>query len=124
MPRALKTLSAMALLAALGHTPAFAQSATPKVLKKVPLEFPAEAVRKGVDRGVRALPRGLGRRGALKARLTIDGSGAVTDASIIETTPSKAKMLNEPVLEVLNKWRFEGNGKPTTFDMQVVLTAD
>ena len=112
MPRALKTLSAMALLAALGHTPAFAQSATPKVLKKVPLEFPAEAVRKGVDRGV------------LKARLTIDGSGAVTDASIIETTPSKAKMLNEPVLEVLNKWRFEGNGKPTTFDMQVVLTAD
>lgn len=112
MLRTPNSLYALALLAALVHAPTFAQSTTPKVLKKVPLEFPAEAVRKGVDRGV------------LKARLTIDASGAVTDASIIETTPSKAKLLNEPVLEVLNKWRFEGNGKPTTFDMQVVLTAD
>lgn len=107
----LRSLTALALLAALAAPAAHAQTA-PKVVKKVPLEFPAEAVRKGVDRGV------------LKARLTIDGSGAVTEASIVETTPSKAKVLNEPVLEVLNKWKFEGNGKPTTFDLQVVLTAD
>ncbi len=107
----LRSLTALALLAALAAPTAQAQTA-PKVVKKVPLEFPAEAVRKGVDRGV------------LKARLTIDGSGAVTESTIVETTPSKAKVLNEPVLEVLNKWKFEGNGKPTTFDLQVVLTAD
>ncbi|MFY9514235.1 MAG: TonB family protein [Rubrivivax sp.] len=105
-------LALVLALSTVAATPALAQSTAPKVLKKVPLEFPPEAVRRGVDRGV------------LKARLTIDGAGAVTDASIVETTPSKAKILNDSVLEVLNKWKFEGSGKPATFDMQLVLQAD
>lgn len=104
----------LALLLSLAAAPTavLAQSAAPKVVKKVPLEFPADAVRRGVDRGV------------LKARLTIDGGGSVTEASIVETTPVKAKILNESVLEVLNKWKFEASGKPATFDMQLVLQAD
>lgn len=105
-------LLALALAAGLATPGAFAQSATPKVVKKIPVEFPADAVRKGVDRGV------------FKARVTIDGEGNVTESSIVEATPAKARMLTASVLESLGKWRFEGAGKPATFEMQVVLTAD
>lgn len=107
-----RTLTLLALAAGLAAPAAFAQSTTPKVVKKIPVEFPADAVRKGVDRGV------------FKARLTIDGEGNVTESSIVEATPAKAKLLNASVLESLGKWRFEGAGKPATFEMQVVLTAD
>ncbi|HET7866329.1 MAG TPA: TonB family protein [Burkholderiaceae bacterium] len=107
-----RTLILLALAAGLTLPGAFAQSTTPKVVKKIPVEFPPDAVRKGVDRGV------------FKARLTIDGEGNVTDSSIVEATPAKAKMLNASVLESLGKWRFESAGKPATFEMQVVLTAD
>jgi hypothetical protein len=38
--------------------------------------------------------------------------------------PNKAKVLNESVIATLNNWRFEGVGKSTTFEMQVVMTAE
>jgi TonB family protein len=91
---------------------ALAQSATPKILKKVPPDFPEGAVRRGVDRGV------------LKAKLTVDGGGAVTGVDIVEVSPPKAKILNEAVIEALNKWRFEGSGKQAQFELQIVLTAE
>lgn len=91
---------------------ASAQSATPKILKKVPPDFPDTAVRRGVDRGV------------LKAKLTIDGAGAVTGVDIVDVSPAKAKILNEAVIEALNKWRFEGSGKQAQFELQIVLTAE
>jgi periplasmic protein TonB len=101
-----------ALLMALCSTNAFAQSTNPKITKKVPMEFPAEATRKGVDKGV------------LKARVTIDGAGVPTEVSIVDVQPNKAKVLNESVIATLNNWRFEGAGKSTTFEMQVVMTAE
>ena len=101
-------LLALTLLAA----PAWAQTAAPKVVKKVPMDFPDEAIRKGVDKGV------------LKARLTVDGAGAVTDVAIIEASPAKARVLTTAVVEALNRWRFEGSGKSATFEMQVVMSAD
>lgn len=88
---------------------ALAQGA-PKVVKKVPPEFPDSAVRRGVDKGV------------LKARLSVDGAGAVTAVDIVDVSPAKAKILNESVIEALNKWRFEGSGKPAQFELQIVLT--
>ena len=100
-------LLALTLLAA----PAWSQTA-PKVVKKVPMDFPDEAIRKGVDKGV------------LKARLTVDGAGAVTDVAIIEASPAKARVLTTAVVEALNRWRFEGSGKSATFEMQVVMSAD
>jgi periplasmic protein TonB len=103
---------AAALLMALWSTNAFAQSTSPKVTKKVPMEFPAEATRKGVDKGV------------LKARVTIDGAGVPTEVAIVDVQPNKAKVLNESVIASLNLWRFEAVGKVTTFEMQVVLTAE
>lgn len=106
-------LAALAVAAALAlpAAPAFADQA-PKILKKVPPEFPAEATRKGVDKGV------------LKARVTVDGAGTVTEVAIVETQPSAARVLNGSVVSALNQWRFEGSGKPSTFELQIVLTAD
>lgn len=107
-----RILMLLALTAGLAAPAAFAQSTTPKVLKKIPVEFPAEAVRKGVDRGV------------FKARLTIDGDGNVTETQIVETNPAKARVMVATVVESLGKWRFEGSGKPITFEIQLVLEAD
>jgi len=107
-PLAATVLAAALLLPAL---PALADQA-PKILKKVPPEFPMAATRKGVDKGV------------LKVRVTVDGAGAVTEATVIETQPNAARVLNESVVTALNQWRFEGSGKPSTFELQVVLTAD
>lgn len=102
---------AVATMTLLPAAPAHADPA-PKILKKVPPEFPAEATRKGVEKGV------------LKARLTVDGSGTVTEVAIVETQPTSARILNASVVSALNQWRFEGSGKPSTFELQVVLTAD
>jgi periplasmic protein TonB len=107
------TLAATFVLGlALASGTALAQGTNPKVVKKVPMEFPGEAARKGVDRGV------------LKARVTIDGAGVPTEVAIIDTQPAKARVLNESVVAALNGWRFESLGKSSTFEMQVVMTAE
>ncbi len=100
---------ALSLLAAAGSALA---NVIPKILKKVPVDFPAEAVRRGVDKGV------------LKAQLTVDGTGAVTEVAITDTQPAKAKVLNRSVSEALMGWKFEGSGKPASFELQIVMTAD
>jgi periplasmic protein TonB len=102
---------AAAVLLGLSSASALAQ-ATPKIVKKVPPEFPAEAVRKGVDRGV------------LKAKVTIDEKGVPTDVAIVDTQPPKARILNDTVSESLKSWRFEGQGKSTSFELQVVFAAE
>ncbi len=104
-------LCAAAALFALA-APALAQATTPKVVKKVPLDFPSEALRRGVDRGV------------LKTRVTIDASGKPTEVAVIETQPGKARILNDTVVEALQQWRWEGQGKPASFDLQIVFTAE
>lgn len=86
--------------------------ASPKVVKKVPPEFPAEAIRKGVDRGV------------LKAKLTIDEKGVPTEVAVVEAQPPKARILSDTLVESLKNWRFEGQGKPTSFELQIVFAAE
>ncbi|HXD07952.1 MAG TPA: energy transducer TonB [Burkholderiaceae bacterium] len=104
-------LAALALCAALGAVApaASADTASPKVVKKVPPDFPGEAVRKGITDGV------------LKARLSIDGQGAVTEVAIVEATPAKAKVFTEAATQALNQWRFEPSGKPQTFELKLVF---
>jgi periplasmic protein TonB len=111
-PFATPFIGLAATLLALSLPSAALAQATPKVLKKVPMDFPGEAVRRGVDKGV------------LKTRITVDGEGAVTAVDVVDVQPGKAKILNESVIAAVGKWRFEGSGKPNTFEMQVVLTAD
>jgi len=100
-----------ALLLALAPLAAQADGA-PKVLKKVPPEFPGEAVRKGITDGV------------LKAKLSIDGQGAVTEVEIVEASPPKARVFTAAATEALNKWRFEATGKPQSFELKLVFQQD
>jgi TonB family protein len=104
--------SALLALALLAGLPGAAWADGPKVLKKVPPEFPAEAARKGVTEGV------------LKVKLTIDGSGAVSDVAVVEASPPKAKIFTEAATEALKQWKFEGNGGQQTTEMKLVFQQD
>lgn len=107
------TRSLQTLFGALALALAFSASADPlKVVKKVPPEFPPEAARKGITDGV------------LKANLSIDAGGAVTDVQIVEATPSKAKIFNDAAVEALKKWKFEAPGKATNYELKLVFQQD
>ena len=86
--------------------------AEPKVIKKVPPEFPGEAVRKNITDGV------------LKAKLLIDGAGSVTDVQIVEAAPSKAKVFNESAVAALSKWKFEASGKNESVEIKLVFSLE
>ncbi len=106
-------VATLALAAALTLAPAAAHAdGAPKIVKKVPPEFPGEAARKGITDGV------------LKAKLTIDGSGSVTEVAIVEATPAKAKIFNEAATSALNQWKFEGTGKPQSFELKLVFSQE
>jgi len=104
-------VATLALAGALAPAHALADGA-PKIVKKVPPEFPAEATRKGVTDGV------------LKAKLSIDGAGAVTEVAILEATPAKAKVFNDAATSALNQWKFEGTGKPQSFELKLVFSQE
>ena len=63
---------------------------SPKIIKKVPPEFPREAARKGVDKGV------------LKAKLTVDGNGVPTAVEIARTIASKSPVSTRMGKHTLN----------------------
>ena len=105
--------SGLVLAAALPVVPNAARAdGAPKVVKKVPPEFPSEATRKGITDGV------------LKAKLSIDGSGAVTEVAIVEATPAKAKIFNDAATSALNQWKFEATGKPQSFELKLVFSQE
>lgn len=99
-------------LAALLLALPLAALAEPKLLKKVPPEFPEEATRRNITDGV------------LKARLAIDGSGAVTGVEIIDATPPKAKVFSAAATAALGKWKFEGSGKGESVEIRLVFAQE
>jgi protein TonB len=84
----------------------------PKILKKVPPEFPVEATRAKVSDGV------------LKAKLSVDGQGSVTDVQIIEAVPAKAKVFSASAIAALTKWKFEPSGKGESFEIKLVFSEE
>jgi TonB family protein len=108
MKRYISTVCAAVLLA----VSLAAMADGPKVLKKVPPDFPPEAARKGITEGV------------LKASLSIDAGGAVTGVNIVEATPSKAKIFSDAATEALKQWKFAGTGKAETFELKLVFQQD
>lgn len=112
MNRSLRTLRpflvSLALALATAHAPSHAQPA-PKVLKKVAPEFPEEAVRKQVTDGV------------LKARVVTDAQGSVTEVSIVDAAPFKARVFTASAIAALKQWRFEPSGKAETFELKIVF---
>lgn len=86
---------------------AFAAEAAPKVVKKVPPEFPAEAVKKGVNSGT------------IKAKLTIEGDGKVSAVDIVEAEPKR--IFDRAVISALMEWRFEGTGEKQSHEVKLVF---
>lgn len=82
-----------------------AQSA-PKVLKKVPPEFPSDVT------NVTA--------GLVKARLNIDAQGKVTEVTVLEATPKRT--FDRAATTALMAWRFEPTGNPQTYDVKLVFS--
>jgi protein TonB len=95
-----------ALLGACLAMPALADG--PKVVKKVPPEFPADAG------GVAA--------GTVRAKLAIDSSGKVTEVTILEATPRR--VFDRAASSALMAWRFESTGQPQSYEVKLVFSED
>ena len=78
---------------------ALASQAAPKIVKKVPPEFPAEATKKGISTGV------------VKAKLSIEADGKVSDVEILEAEPKR--IFDRSVKAALMEWKFEPGEKGT-----------
>ncbi|MFG6468556.1 energy transducer TonB [Roseateles sp. BYS87W] len=85
---------------------ALAAHASPKIIKKVPPEFPAEATKKGISTGV------------VKAKLMIDADGKVSDVEIVEAEPKR--VFDRAVKAALMEWKFEP-GEKTTHEVKLVF---
>jgi periplasmic protein TonB len=108
-------MGAWALSAGLGlalMVAASAAHADPKILKKVPPEFPDAAVSRRISDGV------------LKTHLTIDGGGNVTEVVILEALPPPAKIFNAAATAALKQWKFEGNGQPQVAEIRLVFSME
>lgn len=81
--------------------------AAPKVLKKVPPEFPAAATKKSITSG------------SVKARMNIGPDGKVVDVEILEAVPPR--IFDRAVTDALMEWRFEGNGEKQTHEVKLVF---
>jgi protein TonB len=82
--------------------------AAPKILKKVPPEFPREAAKKNVNKGT------------VNARMSIGPDGKVTEVTITEALPPR--LFDRAVIDALMEWRFEGTGEKQTHDVKLVFT--
>ena len=98
----LKVLVAAALAVGLA-----AQASTPKVVKKVPPEFPREAAQQSITSGV------------VKAKMSIDGEGKVTEVAIVEAEPRR--VFDKAVTRALMDWRFEASGEKQTHEVKLVF---
>jgi protein TonB len=98
---------ALSLVLALSATLAMA---TPKVVKKVPPEFPTEAVRKNISAG------------SVRAKLSIDKDGKVTDVEIVEAEPKR--VFDRVSIDALKEWRFEASGDKQTHEVKLVFRND
>jgi len=87
-----------------------AAAGAPKVIKKVPPEFPVEAKRKSISSGI------------VKAKMSIDAEGKVTGVEIIEAEPRK--IFDKAVSNALIEWRFEPSGEKQTFEVKLVFNEE
>jgi len=85
---------------------ALAAHAVPKVIKKVPPDFPNEAVKKGISTG------------SVKAKLTIEADGKVSAVEIVEAEPKR--VFDRAVIAALMEWKFEP-GEKATHEVKLVF---
>lgn len=84
-----------------------ALAVTPKVIKKVPPDFPREASSKGITQGT------------VKAKLNIEADGKVSSVEILEADPKR--VFDRAVTSALMDWKFEPPGEKTTHEVKLVF---
>lgn len=82
-----------------------APSVTVTPISRTAPDFPREAVRSGIDSGT------------VRARLTIDSGGNVSNVQIVEARP--ARVFDRSVRETLSKWKFNTGADGRTYDTEV-----
>ena len=103
-----KTLGRTLLgLAAALTLAAGAAHATPKIVKKVPPEFPAEAARQSISQG------------SVRAKMNIEPDGKVSGVEILEAEPRK--VFDKAVTRALMDWKFEPSGQKETHEVKLVF---
>lgn len=85
--------------------PAPAPTNTVTVVSRTAPDFPRDAVRAGVDSGT------------VRARLSIDSTGNVTNVAILEARP--ARVFDRTVRDTLSKWKFNAGADNRTYDTEV-----
>lgn len=86
---------------------ATAATASPKIVKKVPPEFPAEAARAAINTGT------------VRAKMNIDPDGKVAGVEILEAEPRR--VFDKAVTRALMDWRFEASGEKQTHEVKLVF---
>ncbi len=85
---------------------ALAAQAAPKVIKKVPPEFPSEAAKKGISAG------------SVKAKLITEADGKVSDVEIVEAEPKR--VFDRAVKAALMEWKCEP-GEKASHEVKLVF---
>jgi len=76
-----------------------------KLITRVEPEFPREALQARVDRG------------AVRARMTIDATGAVTRVEVLDSSPRR--VFDRAVVRALSQWKFSGGADGRTMETEV-----
>ncbi len=84
-----------------------AHAAAPKIVKKVPPEFPREAAQKGISNG------------SVKAEVAIDPDGKVSKVTVLEAEPKR--VFDKAVTAALMEWKYEGSGEKQTAEVKLVF---
>jgi len=99
-----------AILAAAALALSFAAGAAAQdaqLIERVEPVFPREALQAGTDRG------------PVKARMILDGSGAVTRVEILEAAPRR--VFDRAVVHSLSQWKFNGGSAGRAVETEVVF---
>lgn len=86
---------------------ALSAQAAPKVIKKVPPEFPPEAARQSITSG------------SVKAKMTIEPDGKVSAVEILEAEPRR--VFDKAVTRALMDWKFEASSEKQTHEVKLVF---
>ncbi len=82
-------------------------AAVPKLIKKVPPEFPAEASRKSISSG------------SVTAKISIEADGKVSHVEIVEAAPKR--VFDRAVTDALMDWRYEASGEKQSAEVKLVF---
>lgn len=102
-PRPAPPENVVAKAAPTAAAPAPSLTVTP--VSRVAPDFPRDAVRAGVDSGI------------VRAKLTIDAGGNVTNVQIVEARPTR--VFDRSVRDTLSKWKFNTGADGRTYDTEV-----